>query len=378
MDLTESNSRKGQSLQILMFALVIIGIGTGLLTFSRLTAAPVIFEDTMKDAPLISEAQTRTSDTANYYVPTAAHYATSQAVYNDGLDIDTLDSEFDIDNHYQRTRFEIESEADLLLSYYPRELDYRRCQVEIMRKDLAFDAGTAAINITNQNDPTNWTETTCRLDGSVVRTSSDIEKMQKNTSNIRFHQIMTITLNGIDAMYNKSEDIETNNNYKGSETGDSCDDSSSTAKSDAETDGRNDAQNSLDDLVEDIEDAGTNEVDTHDDDTGLLGRVIDFVTPWDMTEFYDDFSEQSRSQDIITQSRSASRSTSCPCDKYNASSPPRHCIQYEYDGDADIDWELHQVTIRSTIRDTEYEIPVDAGWEHLEFKRDFFYNFPAS
>lgn len=387
MDLIEFTNRKGQSLQILMFALVIIGVGTGLLAFSNLKAAPVIFEDAMEDAPLISEAQTRTSDTTNYYIPLSAHYSVTQAAYDRGQDIVQLNSSSDIDNHHDNELDRIDDLSNSYYADYPQILSYSRCNVEISDKKINFGKDIAKINITQNDTIDEFVQTTCGIDGSIVRTSSKKDYVQKNASNIRFHQIMTMTLEGLDSVREEAQTKEDNNNYYGyeNEDGPHCSTSSSSARSSAETSAENNAIEELKETREEIVQAAYDVFPISTGSTGglfdqilnLFTRTINYILPWDSSEFDYEFSEENYSGQISKQSSGASRSSSCPCQsKCSCDDPPCGCCLYEYDGDATYYWELEEITVQSDIIDSEYEIPVDTGWENLDFTRRYYHNFP--
>lgn len=363
-----------------------MGIGVGMLAFSQLASAPYHLEESMDDVPVISEAQTRTSDTANYYIPLSAHYAVAQGTYDVGQSDQTLDSQSNIDNHYDQQRGYVDGNATDIVSSYTGTNSFIRCDVEIPEKEIVFGIEDTVINITNQDGSQPFVETVCRDAGDISTVEDERSLEQKNASNIRFHQIMTMTLEGIQGMQDKAEKVESNNNYEGSEdeTGSQCSTSYSTAKSGAEDSAEGNAEDAVDNLVETLEDRGKNDAedaDPDDDDGGIVGiikDVIEFLNPWSSDEFDIDFSEQSRSEKITLDTSSATRSGVCPCEKKcSCPSPPCGCCRYEYSGDATYDWELQEVTIESTISDDQIEIPVDDGWYELEVVRDWYYNFPT-
>jgi len=390
MDLNKSKSRKAQSLQILMFALVIIGIGSGLLAFSNLSAAPAVFGDTMEDAPLISEAQTRTSDTTNYYVPLAAHYSVTQAIYDRGQDIVQLNSSSDIENHHEN---EIDRINDLSSRYfydYPHELTFRRCKVNITDKKLEFRDDIAKINIEQNGTTDRFVETTCRVDGSTVVASSKDDVVEKNASNVRFHQIMTIVSETLKPIQEKAQQYEDNDNWHGTEgdTGLHCSPSSSSAKSSAESSAKSNAEDALDSIVNDIVDQGdANYRIESNNNGGLFGEIVDLLTntisyilPWDSDEFNKAHYNISDSRQIKLDSSGASRSSSCSCLNYEcctSSCYSQCCTKYEYNGRATYYYELEEITVETAIEDAKYKIPVTSQWDNLNFTRRYYHDFPA-
>lgn len=390
MDLNKLKKRKGQSLQILMFALVIIGIGSGLLAFSNLSAAPEIVGDTMEDAPLISEAQSRTSDTTNYYVPLAAHYSVTQAIYDRGQDIVQLNSSSDIENHHGN---EIDRINDLSTEYfyeYPLDLSFRRCKVDISDKKIEFGEDIAKINITQNGTTDRFVETTCRIDGSSVVASSKDDRIQKNVSNVRFHQIMTIVTETLKPIQEKAQQYEDNDNYYGT-VGDSglhCSASSTSAKNSAEASAESNARDILDAIVNDIVDQGDSNypIDTSNNG-GLFGEIVDLLTttisyilPWDSGEFNKAHYNISDSRQVTLDSSSASRSSSCSCLSYScctASCYSQCCDKYEYNGQATYYYELEEITVETIIEDAKYKIPITSQWDNLNFTRRYYHDFPA-
>lgn len=395
--LIEANFRKGQSLQILMFALVIIGIGTGLLTFSRLTAAPVIFEDTMEDAPLISESQTRTSDTANYYVPLAAHYATTQAVYDRMDTLVWLNSPSQIRNHYDNEISNINSLSNTYYDNYPQELDYRRCQVQITDKNLEFGESSAHFNVTQDGATDTWAETVCRIDGSEVKTSTKEDKITKNLSNVRFHQMMSMTVEGLNATHEKADQIEDNDNYYGTVTRtSSCYSSKSTAKSNAKSLSQSAAQSAINTVLGNLETAAKNGYQGMGTSSGggffggildkiqdVLGKTIGYFLDWQWDDFANYAFVKYHNQDISEVGTPTTSTSGCACDNYGTCTPPPGgtctppCIDYKDKATSTKDWEIEDFTMEISFQDNDYEVLVDTGWENLNITRQYFYDFPS-
>ena len=374
-----------------MFSLVIIGIGSGLLAFSNLSAAPEIVGDTMEDAPLISEAQTRTSDTTNYYVPLAAHYSVTQAIYDRGQDIVQLNSSSDIEDHHEN---EIDRINDLSSEYfydYPLELSFRRCNVQISDKELEFRDDIAKINI-KQNDTTDkFVETTCRVDGSTVVASSKDNNVEKNASNVRFHQIMTIISETLKPIQEKAQQYENNDNWHGTkgDTGLHCSASYSSAKSSAESSAKSNAEDALDNIVTTIVDQGDANYPINptggggglfDTIVNLLSKAINYILPWDSGEFNKAHYNISDSRQVTLDSSSASRSSSCSCLSWScctASCYSQCCDYYEYNGQATYYYELEEITVETVIEDAKYKIPITSQWDNLNFTRRYYHDFPA-
>lgn len=339
MDLTSENERKGQSMQILMFALLLIGLAVGLMSYTQVKTAPQIFGSTMDDVPVISEAQSRTDDTANYYVPLSGHYSMAQGVYEVGQDNDWLSGMDDLNSHYETEVADVQSTAQDLFDTYIKDMQFQRCSVEIPDKDLEVGINSSTVNITNEDYTDPFIRTECIGSDITVETQDNRYEAERNTSNIRFHQLMVMTIKGLEAVYEESSDAESDNDHYGTVTEESaCYLDYSEAREEATEESEASAGQAILDLQERFETAGSDavyDIGATDGKKGFFGRIIEFINPWSSDDGFSwNFNVYYNSTEIEEQSNTLSN---CQCldwgcegyigdDTYQYSSNQNQCV----------------------------------------------------
>lgn len=314
MALTD-NTRKGQSMQILMFALVLVGLAVGLMSYTQVQTAPQIFGSTMDDVPVISEAQTRADNTANYYVPLSGHYSMAQGVYEVGLDNDRLTGIDQLNSHYENEVADVQSTAQNLFDTYAQDMSFQRCSVNIPDKDLEVGINSSTVNITNEDYSDPFVEVECFSNDLEITTQDNRYEEERTTSNIRFHQLMVITLKGLEAAHEESADVESNNNHYGTVTEESaCYLDYSEARDEATEESEASAEQAILNLQDQFETAASDAVyniGKTDGEKGFFGRAIEFLNPWSSDDGFNwDFNAYYNSTDIEEQSNTLSN---CQC-----------------------------------------------------------------
>lgn len=327
MGLTDSKERKGQSMQILLFSLVIIGLAVGVMSFTQIRTAPQIFSTTMDDVPVISEAQSRTDNIANYYIPLSAHYSMSQGVYNIGGANDIIMTYGGLKNHYEEEVEDVEVASQLVFDQYISENNWYigRCSIDISPKELEVGINSTTVNVTNQNVLDPFVKTECQSRDVNVETQSNKREATKNTSNIRFHHLMVMTVRGLEAVHETSEEAIDEDEYYGTVTKESAcyldgDDQTKEqkAKEEATQKSYEAAVNKILNFQESLEEAGWEAVNsievTENQNTGIFGRIVNFVTFWETDETFDwSFNVKSNSTEIQEQSNEV---FDCQCQEY--------------------------------------------------------------
>ncbi|WP_414837885.1 hypothetical protein ACK3SF_00565 [Candidatus Nanosalina sp. VS9-1] len=327
--MTKRRQQKGQSMQILLFALVIVGLAVGVMSFTQVMTAPQIFGSTMDDVPVISEAQSRTDNVANYYVPLSAHYSMAQGVYDVGQANDIIMTYQNLQDHYGDEVDDVEVASQYTFEGYIQDPEWEigRCTIEVPPKDLEVGINSTLVNVTkeNYNDP--FVRTLCEGGDVEVQTQSNKDEAQKNTSNIRFHHLMVMTINGLEAVHEESETAKDDDDYYGTVTeegacyldGNDPQTKEEKARQDARQESYDSAVSEILSLQERFEEAGWNAVDnievSEDENTGIFGRIINFVTFWETDNTFDwSFNVYENSTEISEQSNELS---DCECAEYD-------------------------------------------------------------
>lgn len=281
---------KGQSTQLLMFSIIIVGFGVGMLSYAQLSAAPGILAQTVDDVPMVVEAQTQSDNIVEHYIPLAAHYAVAQGVWEESQNNEDIENNGGFNDHFEETIDDAtQNSRDKFNNWYidsNKEFYLGRCTVNVPDKqvDIVLDANN--IEIENDGSPGYFVRTTCDNGVNEVVNERSISSIETNTSNIRLHKMLLITLNGTKAAHNEAEEIDSNDDNYGTaeyDTEDSyptCYSQESTAEDIAEAQAEDEAKDELDSLREDIKDAYNTAIDNMDETAsqGLIGSAIEFFT----------------------------------------------------------------------------------------------------
>ncbi len=313
--------QKGQSLQILFFSLIVLGLAVGVITFAQVSAAPNIFADTMSDAPVISEAQSRASDIAHHYIPLAAHYSVAEAVWDNGQQNDLIDTRTQLENHYINQPADIENQANQILDDdYIEAIDGRSfptngCSIGVPDKYLIFLAESDNVTVVDTGGGDDFVNVECNTAGLDVMIEEQKDEIVTGLSNIRWHELMTLMMEGLEAAWDESEEIADDGDYTGTVTGESAcyidddgepwEDKEDLAEEEAFENAEEEAWKAVDDVLARIEDAAYDAVDDvevgEEEDGGIFDVVIDFVTFWSSDDGFDwDFNVEENESSIET------------------------------------------------------------------------------
>jgi len=247
---------------IAILALLVVGTAVG-----QLFRLPPAFGQTVDEAGVITEAETRLDDTLNHFLPLAAHYSVSEAAYQVGSNNTNYTgvdnggtSEMDV---YAPMIDKVDKMSQTYFQNYSNSLNYDRCDVETDDQAvLNISYESTKVNITaNNSNPLVAVE--CNSPEVDIRTETEKGKETSyNITNVRFHELAALTYEALKEIERVSEELESNNNLDGTVTKTSaCTYDESTygspgaAKDAAKNDAFNDAYSEAPNKIEEVEKA---------------------------------------------------------------------------------------------------------------------------
>jgi len=281
------NESKGQSSQLLLFSIIIVGFGVGMLSYAQMSAVPGILGNTLDDVPMVVKAQTHSDNTAEHYIPLSAHYSVAQGAWEESQNEEDIQSHGGFDDHYENTMNDVRDESQNYFDNYisgNQEIPVRSCTIQVPEKEVDISLDSSLIEVDNVNTYEPFVRTICRNGLNEVLNENNIDGIETNTSNIRLHKLLLITLNGTKAAYDKAEQIESNDNHWGEVTGEStCMDTEEDAEDAAKADALQKVADAIFSIQDDVKGAYNDEIlsmDETDGEKSLLGQIIDFFNPW--------------------------------------------------------------------------------------------------
>jgi hypothetical protein len=214
---------KGQSTQLLMFSIVIVGVTVGLLSFSQMLAAPGILASSLDDPPMVVEAQTQSDNIVAHFLPLAAHYSVAQGAWNESTNPENILTNGTFDNHYSWTLENVSTVSNQVLDdSYTRPggfYNVDRCNIEIPPKDITIYKTSTNISINKSDESEPLVRTECFNDeNQVVNVRQKPDSLNTTYPNIRLHKLLIITLNGTKAAYDEA--VEDENSGEAEDEGD--------------------------------------------------------------------------------------------------------------------------------------------------------------
>lgn len=220
MKLAES---KGLSNLPVYFAIAVLALLVAGTAVGQLFKLPPAFGNTVDEAGVITEAETRLDDTLHHFLPLAAHYGVSEAAYQVGSNntnytgVDNDDtSEMDV---YAPMIDKVDNESQSYFEQYSNQLQFDRCDVDTDDQavlNIAYES--RKVNITPDSSNSLVTVECSSPEADISTATKTGKETSYNISNVRFHEFASLTVDALEELERVSEDLESNNNLDGSVT----------------------------------------------------------------------------------------------------------------------------------------------------------------
>ncbi|NMJ92654.1 hypothetical protein GLT81_00145 [Nanohaloarchaea archaeon] len=357
---------KGMGIQMVFFAISMAAVIAGLAAFAQAQKLPPAFGQTVDELGSVTKPEHRLEDTVNHYIPLSAHYGVAEAAYN----ISTNNTNFTghADPHVSTGPTEGDDDADEMERYthmidyvdtrsqsyfeeYIQTLDYDDCQVRMDNEaKVNLSYASTQVNVSaGTNRP--LINVSCETPQIDVYTETELGKeLSLNISNLRFHELASITVNTSQEMEDVSETLESNGKHYSSITSSSACSfnegsypSISDARDAAEDASYSQAVNDAYDRVDDFEAAIVDEGNGYTGPDRGAEEVLKKATTSNafcvfgfcLTQFWvDDISYDAYVRDNETSVTSVSNSSSqCGCANFDCNQDPDS--EYNYVAVAD-------------------------------------------
>ncbi len=347
---------KGMGIQMVFFAISMASVIAGLAAFAQAQKLPPAFGQTVDELGSVTKPEHRLEDTVNHYIPLSAHYGVAEAAYN----ISTNNTNFTghADPHVSTGPTEGDDDADEMERYthmidyvdtrsqsyfeqYMQDLDYDDCKIRMDNEaKVNLSYASTQVNVSaGTNRP--LINVSCETPQIDVYTETELGKeLSLNISNLRFHELASITVDASQEMEDVSEILESNGKHYSTVTSSSActyeekdysPPSSSDAKDAAEDVAHSKAVSDAYDRVDDFEAAIVEKRHGYGGSDRGAKKVLEDATTsnafcvfgYCLTKFWvDDISYDAYVKDNETSVTSDSNSSSrCGCANFECTDP---------------------------------------------------------
>lgn len=230
-----NNWSKGSGIPMVFFAISIAALLAGAAAYAQVYKLPPAFGETVDELGPVTEPESRLDDTLDHYMPLSAHYAVSDAAYNVSANnskftghadshVSTGPTESDNDQDEMEKYTEmidyVDSKSQPYFEQYIQELNYDRCRVEMDdQATVNLSYSSPLVNV-SANESSPLVVVNCQTPQIDVRAESKLGKnLSFNITNLRFHELASITVKTMEEMERVSEDLEDSGKHYGDVTG---------------------------------------------------------------------------------------------------------------------------------------------------------------